>query len=171
MHFNNVGANTLKTSSAFKKIQFASKTNAHELFNTPSAFSLKYNKIASLYLKDLNLVHSSNYGTLRQHNYTNTLGSTNTFTSHMDTKSTSRLMNYNNSNSSLVTYNNQTLSILDAETFNNTVELNSKQTQNATNLNTKINYNKVGLRPKPHKFSPFDRSLRNPQNLATYKGH
>ena len=44
---NNVlGGNTLQTSDAFKKIQFFSKSNNQELFNSNSEFTLKYNKIS-----------------------------------------------------------------------------------------------------------------------------
>ena len=95
LNFNSIGSNTLDTSSSFKKIQSFSKTNPQELFNTSSDFSLKYNKLSSLYKSDSDLINSTSYGTFRQHNYNSMSSLTNQFTTNLDSKSVDKLLNYN----------------------------------------------------------------------------
>ena len=47
MNFDNIGANTLKTSNAFRKIRDHSKIYTTNLVATPSIFSDKYAKFNS----------------------------------------------------------------------------------------------------------------------------
>ncbi len=48
--FNNVGLSSIKDSSAFKKIQYYSKTNNQPCASSISHFNNRYNRINSLYL-------------------------------------------------------------------------------------------------------------------------
>jgi hypothetical protein len=96
MNFSQLGINSLKEQSAFKKIQFFSKTNSSDLFNARSDFDFSFNKVASLYTNDLALQNSSSYGTVRQHN-SGSLGSTiGSAPSLLDTKSFTKYLLYGN---------------------------------------------------------------------------
>jgi len=86
---------TLKTSSAFKKIQTFSKTNPQILFQSIDDFSTRYTKINNLYLNDSHMSNTLTYGITRQHNYTsNNAYNTQSFT-NLDNKSLTKLLNYN----------------------------------------------------------------------------
>jgi hypothetical protein len=87
LNFNDIGANTLKESQAFKKIRQSSKTFTTNLVLTPGTFVGKYNTLHDLYLRDSSLTDSVNYGNSRQHNLTATLASINTNRVALDTPS------------------------------------------------------------------------------------
>jgi len=103
INFNNIGSSTLSSSTAFKKIQSASKTSPQLLFNNISDFSLKYNKINNLYLDELNTNDGLFYGIRRQHNYSSTASMLNSGQSNLDNKSVSKLISYNYGNTDLGT--------------------------------------------------------------------
>lgn len=87
LNFNDIGANTLKESQAFKKIRQSSKTFTTNLVLTPGTFVGKYNSLYDLYLRDSNVTDSVNYGNVRQHNLTATLASINVNRVSLDTQS------------------------------------------------------------------------------------
>ena len=93
-NLNDAGISTLKDSSAFKKIQYFSKTNPQALTSTTTDFSLKYNKLANLYLSDNVTTSTNSYGTFRQHNYTSTLATTNNTNTLLDPKSINMFSEY-----------------------------------------------------------------------------
>ena len=95
MNFNDIGSSTLKDSTAFKKIQYFSKTNPQSLFTSTSDFSLKYQKIADLYLNNSLPNKTPSYGTFRQHNYSALLATTNSFNSLLDPRSLNKFLDYN----------------------------------------------------------------------------
>jgi len=95
VNFNNLGSSTLSSSSAFKKIQFSSKTNPQNLFQSSDDFSLKYNKIYDLYISDMNAQDSTSYGISRQHNYSSSKSINNNFSTQLDNKSVGKLLSYN----------------------------------------------------------------------------
>jgi hypothetical protein len=95
MNFDELGLSTVKDSSAFKKIQFFSKTNTESIFNMKSDFESNYYRLSSLYNTDLKLMASLNYGISRQHNY-NSLASTNKFkATNLDKISVDKFFDYN----------------------------------------------------------------------------
>lgn len=115
MNFNDIGSSTVKDSTAFKKIQYFSKTNPQSLFTNVSDFNLKYQKIANLYLNDTLPNNSPSYGTFRQHNYSSMMSTTNSFNSLLDNKSLNKFMEYNldttsTANSNSMGYNLNTAS-------------------------------------------------------------
>jgi len=55
MNLDDIVVSTVKDSTAFKKIQFFSKTNPTNLFNIKSDFQNSLNKVNSYYLNDLDL--------------------------------------------------------------------------------------------------------------------
>lgn len=95
INFNNLGSSNLKSSSAFKKIQSASKSNPQDLFNSATDFSIKYSKLHDLYLNDLSTQDSLYYGNKRQHNYASVNTMTNGFNTLLDNTSVSKLLDYN----------------------------------------------------------------------------
>ena len=97
MNFNDIGSNISSDSTAFKKIQYFSKTNPQSLFNNSTEYSLRYDKLANLYFNDIEATKASAYGTLRQHNYTSSKALTNGFSSKMENKNIDKFLKYNTS--------------------------------------------------------------------------
>ena len=95
MNLENVGANTSKESSAFKKIRTYSKVYNTNLVHTPSTFINKYSKINSLYMNENLYSDSLNYGLKRQHNLTSIAATTNTYSTFLDKNSMDKYLNYN----------------------------------------------------------------------------
>jgi hypothetical protein len=109
MNFENIGVSTVKDSTAFKKIQFFSKTNPTSLFNIKSDFQNSFNKLGSLYNSDLDLNTSYNYGMDRQHNFTSQNSLLPSNSTLIDDKSVNRFFSYNfnlqnNSNGKNINY-------------------------------------------------------------------
>jgi hypothetical protein len=95
MNLDNVGISTVKDSTAFKKIQFFSKTNPTNLFNVKSDFQNSFNKLNNLFISDLDLNQSYTYGIDRQHNYTTLSSSLPMSTTLMDPSSVNKFFSYN----------------------------------------------------------------------------
>jgi hypothetical protein len=95
MNLDDIGVSTVKDSTAFKKIQFFSKTNPTNLFNIKSDFQNSLNKVNSYYLSDLDLNQSYTYGMDRQHAYTSLNSSLPMSTTLMDTQSFNKFSSYN----------------------------------------------------------------------------
>jgi hypothetical protein len=99
MNLDSIGVSTVKDSTAFKKIQFFSKTDPTSVFNIKSDFQNNFNKINSLYTSDLLLNTSYSYGMDRQHNYTSLSSTLPLFNTLLDTASVDKLFTYNLNNS------------------------------------------------------------------------
>lgn len=95
MNFDNIGANTLKTSNAFRKIRDHSKIYTTNLVATPSIFSDKYAKFNSWFTNENDLNNSFNYGLKRQHNLTSAAATANMQATFLDRKSMTKFLNYN----------------------------------------------------------------------------
>jgi hypothetical protein len=95
MNFDEIGLNTVKDSTAFKKIQFFSKTNTESIFNLKSDFESNYYRLSSLYNTDLKLMSSLNYGISRQHNYSSLASSNRLSTTSLDKNSVDKFFSYN----------------------------------------------------------------------------
>jgi hypothetical protein len=127
MSFNDIGSNISSDSSAFKKIQYFSKTNPQALFNNTSEYNLRYEKLANLYFNDADVTKASSYGTMRQHNYSSTKSLTNSFSSKMETKNIDKFLNYNTSlnKSNINPQNNNFKDYSSQNTYSRNSELNS----------------------------------------------
>jgi hypothetical protein len=90
-----LGLNTSQNQSAFKKIQSFSKTNPQALFSNASEFSLRYDKLASLYLSESDSSNVSTYGTYRQHASSAMAATLNNRNTLLDSKSFQKFVNYN----------------------------------------------------------------------------
>ena len=133
MNFNNIGANTLQESNAFKKVRMFSKVYTSNLVHTPSTFTDKYIKINSLYLNENDFNTSLNYGLKRQHNLTSSSATTNTYSTFLDKNSMEKFLSYN------LQFNNEKLS---TGNFNTNFNLLTKQTNSQTDISS---VNKLNL--------------------------
>jgi hypothetical protein len=95
MNLDNIGVSTVKDSTAFKKIQFFSKTNPTNLFSVKSDFQNSFNKVNSFYKNDLDLNNSYTYGMDRQHNYTSLNSTLPMFSTLIDNNSIDKFFSYN----------------------------------------------------------------------------
>jgi hypothetical protein len=95
MNLDNIGISTLKDSTAFKKIQFFSKTNPTSIFNVKSDFQNSFNKLNNLYLNDVDLNNSYTYVIDRQHTYTSLSSSLPNSSTLIDNKSVNKFFEYN----------------------------------------------------------------------------
>jgi hypothetical protein len=95
MNFDNIGANALNGSNAFKKIREHSKVYKTNLVATPSTFADKYVKLTSLFVTENDLNNSFNYGLKRQHNLTSTAATANVQATFLDRQSMDKFLAYN----------------------------------------------------------------------------
>jgi hypothetical protein len=95
MNLDNIGISTVKDSTAFKKIQFFSKTNPTNLFNVKSDFQNSFNKINKFYTNDLELNQSYTYGIDRQHTFTALSSLLPMSTTLIDPNSVDKFFSYN----------------------------------------------------------------------------
>jgi hypothetical protein len=133
MNLDNIGVSTVKDSTAFKKIQFFSKTNPTNLFNIKSDFENSFNKLNTYYRTDLDLNESYTYGMDRQHNYTSLSSTLPMFSTLLDQGSVTKCIDYNfNTNPS-----NKTL------LGSNRLNYDSVQKSDSSLENIISNYNKL----------------------------
>ena len=113
MDFDSAGLSTYKNSNAFKKIQYFSKVNPQLLYKSNEDYSVKYQKLNSLYLNESDLFASSEYNTLRQHGFATNKSYSNNFATTLDNASVEKFVSYNygdksKTNNSWENYNNKT---------------------------------------------------------------
>jgi hypothetical protein len=94
MNLDDIGISTIKDSTAFKKIQFFSKTNPTNLFNVKSDFQNSLNNLNSMFLSDLDLNQSYTYGMDRQHTFTSLAATLPSFTTLMDKSGVNKFLSY-----------------------------------------------------------------------------
>jgi len=95
MNLDNIGLSNIKDSTAFKKIQFFSKTNPSNIFNVKSDFQNSFYKLNSFYLNDLDLNNSYTYGMDRQHTFMSLATTLPNNPTLIDNKSTNKFFHYN----------------------------------------------------------------------------
>jgi len=95
-NLNDIGANTLKASNTFKKIQIFSKISPQKLFLNLSEFNTRYTRIFSLYLNENHLLNAPSYGTLRQVQFTSKAMNNTQRETYLDSVSITKLLNYTN---------------------------------------------------------------------------
>jgi hypothetical protein len=110
--FSKVGLSSLKESSAFKKVQYHSKSPSSQLFDSSTVGYSKFDVLNKLYNTSSNLANSKDYYTDRQDNYTALLASQLSNKSSLESKSVDKYLNYNfnvnHSKSELNAFNNLT---------------------------------------------------------------
>jgi len=95
MQFSTLGTDLTTDISAFKKIQYFSKTNPQSLYSDLSEFTLKYNKLSNLYLNTDKILNSNTYGTIRQHNHLSTTFTGSSSQTLTDLTSLDKYLDYN----------------------------------------------------------------------------
>ena len=129
MNFNNIGANTLQESNAFKKVRMFSKVYTTNLVHTPSTFTNKYVNLNSLYSNENDLNTSFTYGLKRQHNLTSSSATTNTFSTFLDKASMNKFLSHN------LQFTNVDQKTTDLSTNFNLLSKTSSNNSVVTNLN------------------------------------
>ena len=156
-NFNDIGSNTLQGSKAFKKIQKFTKTNNQDLFTNISDFSSRYTRLSDLYYTNQNLVDSTTYSTLRQHNFTSNLSTQNQPNTFLDVNSVNKYTEYCLNNQLKTNNNNFDIS---NNYLNSTLLSNSKYTNQSINgLSDSKSYN------NPLKYNLHSTDLRTIQQL------
>jgi hypothetical protein len=169
MDFNDLGISAAKDSTAFKKIQYFSKTNNDNLFNLKSDFESNYCRIAALYNTDLKLASASTYGMYRQHTYNSLLSVSKNQNLIIDPLSISKFYDYNlnktylsngslsdNSGYANYTYENKNLLTLD---FLSKIKTNIFLNKNNFNLNYPLYLSIMGSETDAKPFTnPFKMS-------------
>ena len=170
-NFNNVGANTLQSSNAFKKIQTFSKTNQQDLFLPTTNFNSRFTKLVDLYFNDTSLINSTTYGTFRQHNFLSNMSNKNQTNSYLDNQGVSKYVNYTtptqehdyNTNSLNTANIFNTLNRTGAPTEFNLNKLNSLT--DSKNFNNPLKYELVTKATKVH----VSNLLSTNQNEGTHE--
>lgn len=141
MDLDNIGISTVKDSTAFKKVQFFSKSNPSNLFNVKSDFQNSFDKLSSYYLSDLDLNQSYTYGMDRQHNYASLSSSLPMFSTLMDRNSSEKFFSYNLNTKPVSNTNSLSINRLRSDENSNNDSLISTITPNLNKLlpNHKIN--------------------------------
>jgi hypothetical protein len=93
--FSKVGLSSLKDSSAFKKVQYHSKSPSSQLFDSSTIGYSKFDVLNKLYSSSSVLGNSKDYYTDRQDNYTSLLASQLSSNSSLESKSVNKYLNYN----------------------------------------------------------------------------
>jgi len=127
MNFSDIASNISSDATAFKKIQYFSKTNPQSLFSDSAEYNSRYNKLANLYFNDLSNTKTSSYGTFRQHNYASVKSVNNGFYSKMENKTINQFLQYNtalNQNKTNLTKSSFN-DFSDIKTYGRNSELNS----------------------------------------------
>lgn len=95
LNFNDIGANNLNESSAFKKIKMFSKTYVSNLSYLPSSFNDRYKNLTSLYISDSEFLDSYLYGSKRQHNFLSSSSLFNNFSTFFSLSSVDCFLRFN----------------------------------------------------------------------------
>lgn len=132
-NLKNVGADTLQSSNAFKKIQSFSKTNQQDLFIPTVNFNSRFTKLVDLYYNDTSLTDSTSYGTFRQHNFLSNMSNKNQTNSYLDNNGVNKYLQY-----STPTNNNDftTNSVNTKNIFNSLSRTDTESEFNLSKLNT-----------------------------------
>jgi hypothetical protein len=118
LNFNDIGANTLKQSSAFAKIRANSKLFNTNIVTNADQFALKYARINELAFGSGSEIESSNYGNIRQHNLTSTKATLNNLATFLNEKDMMEfLTNSTLENNKMVSNLSNLNSVLSSENF------------------------------------------------------
>lgn len=93
--FSKLGLSSLKDSSAFKKIQFHSKSPSHHLFDAAHSDYSKFISLNNLYFNTSLLMNSKDYYIDRQNNYSSSLAIQSGAKSNLDKISIEKYLAYN----------------------------------------------------------------------------
>ena len=93
--FSKVGLSSMQDSSAFKKIQYHSKSPSTSLFDSSTVGYSKFGVLSSLYNNNAKLINSKDYYTDRQDSYSALLSTQANLSSNLESNSVSKYLDYN----------------------------------------------------------------------------
>jgi hypothetical protein len=93
--FYKVGLSSMQDSSAFKKIQYHSKSPSTSLFDSSTVGYSKFGVLSSLYNNNAKLINSKDYYTDRQDSYSALLSTQANLSSSLESNSVSKYLDYN----------------------------------------------------------------------------
>jgi heme/copper-type cytochrome/quinol oxidase subunit 2 len=93
--FSKVGLSTIHDSAAFKKIQYFSKTNPQNMFNSSDFYNNKLSKINKLFLSTSDTTNTAFYSTNRQLGTSTNNSAQYNYSTGLDNNSTSKFLKYN----------------------------------------------------------------------------
>jgi hypothetical protein len=128
MDFNNIGYDTLKESSAFKKIHIFSKTFTNNLVSSISTISTKYKQVNKLHTTDNLFSLTNNYGLARQHEFLSTKAKLNNTDLLLDQSSFDNFLISNDlkqSSLSELKFYNTTSTLVKSLAFNRQIKINN----------------------------------------------
>ena len=93
--FSKVGLSSMQDSSAFKKIQYHSKSPSTSLFDSSTSGYSKFGVLSSLYNNNSKLINSKDYYTDRQDSYSALLSTQANLSSSLESSSVNKYLDYN----------------------------------------------------------------------------
>jgi len=126
--FSNIGYDTLKESSAFKKIHIFSKTFTSNLVSNVSTLSTKYKQVNKLHTTDNLFSLTNNYGLTRQHGFLSTKAKLSNTDLLLDQSSFDRFLISNDlkqESLSELKFYNMTSTLVKSLTFNRQIKINN----------------------------------------------
>ena len=159
--FNNVGLSSVKDSSAFRKIQYFSKSNKQPHITNITHFNDRYNKVNSMYLNTSKFKDAYSYGTFKQHNFMSLNANLPSFESLLYDKGVNNFVNFTlNSNSKLI---KNVWNILISKSISQfkPVSFSSLNSTSLSNLKNLTVINSSCVHSKPH----FSSKLNRIQNI------
>jgi hypothetical protein len=96
MNFDNIGQNSLKEASAFKKIRTMSKTYTTNLTIADTSASARFKKLHGLHRTDTSFFAATNYSFTRQHNLVSTKALGGSVKPFLDNTSFKKFLELNN---------------------------------------------------------------------------
>jgi hypothetical protein len=95
INLNTLGTNTKSNLMAFRNSQLSSKFNSSNLFEPTTDYSITYAKLSDNYINNILTQNSFSCGITRQHNYSSLNATLNNTYNTLDSKSVTKLLNYN----------------------------------------------------------------------------
>ena len=95
-NFKSIGCDSLRESSAFKRITTSSKTFNSNLVTPLTSFVGKYKQVSQLHSSENSFNLSNNYGLVRQHNLLSLKATTSQYNTFLDSNSFDQFLSYSN---------------------------------------------------------------------------
>lgn len=152
--FSKIGLSSLKDSSAFKKIQYHSKSPASQLFDVTTSSYSNFDTLAKLYSNTNTLLETKDYYTDRQNNYSSLASSQLNTKSNLDNLAVNKFLNFNfgvSADSYSPTFSNHKVNNTESTYFkdvNNAARINYSLTSHSdesNKVNKLVGINKTSL--------------------------
>ena len=169
MNFDDAGLSTYKNSTAFKKIQYFSKTNPQLLYKTSSDLNNKFNRLNDLFLNESDILNSNNYKTLRQSSFSSNKTHLNNYSTVIDNSSLGKFLEYNfdTFNKSQDSWSNHNSKLFNRETVLQSSDLNVNPINDYLTTN-RTYLDELSLFPTKSTYSSSETDLKSNSNSFKY---